>query len=101
MARVGEDETDFSIRPVLALPRLDILPRMVRSPVEICFGTSPSQAAKSRPLVNTSPAPIAATIALEVVVREEFREECSRSQKSLSSRTIRNRTENEAESDQP
>jgi hypothetical protein len=35
------------------------------------------------------------------VVREEFREECSRSQKSLSSRTIRNRTENEAESDQP
>jgi hypothetical protein len=30
---------------------------------------------------------------------EEFREECT--QKSLSSRTIRNRTENEAESDQP
>src|SRR5262249_25136926 len=24
------------------LPRFDILPRMVRSPVEICFGTSPS-----------------------------------------------------------
>src|SRR3984957_11248041 len=36
-----------------------------------------------------------------IVVREEFREECSRSQKSLSSRTIRNRTENEAESDRP
>src|ERR1700719_941113 len=40
---------------------------MVRSPVEICLGTSPSQAAKSRPLVNTSPAPIAATIALEMI----------------------------------
>jgi hypothetical protein len=36
-----------------------------------------------------------------LVVREEFREECSRPQKSLSSRTIRNRTENEAESDRP
>lgn len=34
-----------------------------RSPVEIWLGTSPSQAAKSRPLVNTPPAPIAATIA--------------------------------------
>ena len=33
----------------------------------------------------------------QLVVREEFREESSRSQKSLSSRTIRNRTENEAE----
>jgi len=40
------------------LPRLDILPRMVRSPVEICLGTRPSQAAKSRPLVNVSPVPI-------------------------------------------
>src|ERR1035441_6694487 len=40
---------------------------MVRSPVEICLGTRPSQAAKSRPLVNTSPAPIAATIALEMI----------------------------------
>src|SRR5262249_10913161 len=40
---------------------------MVRSPVDICLGTSPSQAAKSRPFVNASPAPIAATIALERV----------------------------------
>src|SRR6202023_1003898 len=40
---------------------------MVRSPVEICLGTRPSQAAKSRPLENTSPAPIAATIALEMI----------------------------------
>src|ERR1700745_4108052 len=40
---------------------------MVRSPVEICLGTSPSQAAKSRPLVNASPVPIAATIALEMI----------------------------------
>jgi hypothetical protein len=34
---------------------------MVRSPVEICLGTRPSQAAKSRPFENPSPAPIAAT----------------------------------------
>src|SRR5215472_9936835 len=40
---------------------------MVRSPVEICRGTSPSQAAKSRPLENTSPVPIAATMALEMI----------------------------------
>ena len=45
------------------MPRFDIFPRMVRSPVEICFGTSPSQAAKSRPFENTSPVPIAATVA--------------------------------------
>ena len=44
-----------------------MLPRMVRSPVDICFGTSPSQAPKSRPLQNTSPVPIAATIALEMM----------------------------------
>src|SRR5215472_11575244 len=44
-----------------------MLPRIVRSPVEICFGTSPSQAPKSRPLQNTSPVPIAATIALEMM----------------------------------
>jgi hypothetical protein len=49
------------------LPRLDILPRIVRSPVDICFGTSPSQAPKSRPFENTSPVPIAATIALEMI----------------------------------
>ena len=49
------------------LPRFDILPRMVRSPVDICFGTRPSQAAKSRPLENASPVPIAATIALEMI----------------------------------
>src|SRR6516164_4694023 len=40
---------------------------MVRSPVDICLGTSPSQAAKSRPFVNASPLPIAATIALEMI----------------------------------
>ena len=32
-----------------------------------CLGTSPRQAAKSRPLENTSPAPIAATTALEMM----------------------------------
>src|SRR6516162_907366 len=36
-----------------------MLPRIVRSPVEICFGTTPSQAPKSRPLENTSPVPMA------------------------------------------
>src|SRR5258708_37708606 len=39
---------------------------IVRSPVDICLGTRPSQAAKSRPLENTAPAPIAATIALQI-----------------------------------
>jgi len=49
------------------IERLDMLPRIVRSPVEICFGTSPSHAPRSRPLEKTSPVPIAATIALEMV----------------------------------
>src|SRR5262245_21096182 len=40
---------------------------MVRSPVEICLGTRSSQAPKSRPLPNTSPVPIAATVALEMM----------------------------------
>src|SRR5215472_13650613 len=44
-----------------------MLPRIVRSPVEICFGTSPSHAPKSRPFENASPVPIAATIALEMI----------------------------------
>ena len=48
------------------LPRRLMPPRMVRSPVEICFGTSPSQAAKSRPLIKAEPSPIAATIALAI-----------------------------------
>src|SRR5271170_90386 len=34
-------------------------PRIVRSPVDICFGTRPSQAAKSRPLANAVPLPMA------------------------------------------
>src|SRR5712664_3759324 len=33
-------------------------PRIVRSPVDICLGTSPSQAEKSRPLANAPPLPI-------------------------------------------
>jgi hypothetical protein len=49
------------------LPRFDMLPRIVRSPVEICFGTSPSHAPKSRPFENASPVPIAATVALEMI----------------------------------
>jgi hypothetical protein len=39
-------------------------PRIVRSPVDICFGTKPSQAAKSRPLAKAAPLPMAATMAL-------------------------------------
>ena len=39
-------------------------PRIVRSPVDICFGTKPSQAAKSRPLVKAAPLAMATTIAL-------------------------------------
>src|SRR6266516_2249170 len=34
------------------LPRLEILPRMVRSPVDSCFGTSPSQAPKVASLLE-------------------------------------------------
>jgi hypothetical protein len=49
------------------LPRWDIGPRIVRSPVEICFGTIPSQAPKSRPFEKAAPLPIAATMALEVI----------------------------------
>src|SRR4029077_7706510 len=36
-------------------PRLEMRPRMVRSPVDICLGTSPIQAEKSRPLANAAP----------------------------------------------
>jgi hypothetical protein len=36
----------------VAVALFDILPRMVRSPMEICLGTRPSRAAKSRPLVT-------------------------------------------------
>jgi hypothetical protein len=40
---------------------------MVRSPVDSCFGMSPSQAAKSRPCLKPAPLPIAATTALEMI----------------------------------
>ena len=40
---------------------------MVRSPVDSCFGMSPSQAAKSRPYLKPLPLPIAATTALETI----------------------------------
>jgi hypothetical protein len=55
------------VRPArTVLPRLEILPRIVRSPVDSCFG-SPSQAPKSRPCVKPAPLPIAATTALEMI----------------------------------
>src|ERR1700745_2891877 len=37
------------------------------SPVDICLGTRPSQAEKSRPRVKAVPLPIAATTALEMI----------------------------------
>ena len=49
------------------LPRLVMRPRMVRSPVDICLGTRPSHAAKSRPFAKAVPLPIAATIALAMI----------------------------------
>jgi hypothetical protein len=49
------------------LPRVEILPKIVRSPVDSCFGMSPSQALKSRPWVKPAPLPIAATTALEII----------------------------------
>jgi len=49
------------------LPRLEILRGSCGSPVEICLGTSPEPGPKSRPLENTSPVPIAATMALEMI----------------------------------
>ena len=42
-------------------------PRIVRSPVDICLGTRPSHAAKSRPFAKAAPLPIAATIALAMI----------------------------------
>src|SRR4029077_19179656 len=51
----------------VAIAALRYLPRIVRSPVEICLGTSPNHAAKSRPLEKLSPVPIAATMALEMI----------------------------------
>jgi hypothetical protein len=48
-------------------PRFEILPRMGRPPVEICLGTMPSQAPKSRPFANMSSLPMVATVALEMV----------------------------------
>jgi hypothetical protein len=39
----------------------------IRLPVDICFGTRPSHAAKSRPFAKAVPLPIAATIALAMI----------------------------------
>lgn len=41
--------------------------RPVRSPVDICRGTSPNQALRSRPLAKPDASPPAATMALEIV----------------------------------
>ena len=40
----------------------------MRSPVESCRGTRPSQALKSRPHENAAPSPIAATMALGILL---------------------------------
>ncbi len=65
--RIGLEAGPLSQWVFSALAEAELPPRMVRSPVEICFGTRPSQAAKSRPLENASPLPIAATMALEMI----------------------------------
>src|SRR6266487_6349540 len=53
--------------PQVAIATLRYLAEDRAIPVEICLGTSPSQAAKARPLANASPAPLAATIPLEMI----------------------------------
>src|SRR6516165_3378962 len=54
-----------SVRRYL-LPRLEMRPRIDRPPVLYCRGTSPNQAAKSRPRSKASSLPIAATMAVEI-----------------------------------
>ena len=49
------------------LPRLEMRPRMVRPPLEICRGTRPRQAARSRPLSKAAPSPTAETMALAMI----------------------------------
>jgi hypothetical protein len=53
--------------PQILVAALGDLAQDVRSPVDSCFGTSPSQAPKSRPRVKPAPLPIAATTALEMI----------------------------------
>src|SRR6478672_7535652 len=48
------------------LPRLEMRPRIDRPPVLYWRGTRPSHAPKSRPRSNASPAPMAATTAVEI-----------------------------------
>src|SRR3954452_15474948 len=48
------------------LPRFDVPIKSVRSPLENCRGTRPTQAARCRPFLNSEPSPIAATIAVAV-----------------------------------
>src|SRR6516162_5480122 len=47
------------------LPRLLMPYSLALPPVEYCRGTTPTQAAKSRPLRNAAPLPMAATVAVE------------------------------------
>ena len=54
-------------RAQIAIPALGDAAKDGAIPVDICFGTRPSQAAKSRPLQKAVPLPIAATIALEMI----------------------------------
>ena len=54
-------------RPQIAIATFSDAAKMVRSPVDICFGIRPSHAAKSRPFAKAVPLPIAATIALAMI----------------------------------
>jgi hypothetical protein len=49
------------------LLRFDKRPRIVRSPVEVCLGTSSSQAPKLRPRLKAAPFPMAAAMALAMI----------------------------------
>jgi hypothetical protein len=68
---LGLDEHDPGCldeqNPQVAIAALGCLAQDSAVPVDICLGNRPSQAAKSRSLVNASPVPIAATIALEMI----------------------------------
>src|SRR5262249_26628154 len=64
--RPPRQQAAWRVSTAYLLPRLLSRPSIVLSPVESCFGTSPSQAPKSRPLVKAAPFPIVGTTALAV-----------------------------------
>ena len=53
-------------------PRFETPIKTLRSPLENCRGTRPTQAARSRPFLNSEPSPIAATTAVAVLGADAF-----------------------------